>query len=318
MTQIREFNGTRADYETLVNLHNQLWQEKDPLEADQLIQDDEKRKSEHIFCRFFADVNGQAVGYGEFNHNSRRHHPQRFWVTVAVMDSYRKQGIGQRLFDTMLAMMKSEYHANELHTRTTESRPDSIRFLEKCGFREVKRQWENHLNLQDFDETHFNGFDRQMDILGITIKTLSELIAQDDDALYKVYELHQLLTRDVPNPVQQAKADYASWREGYSSDYADFLPDSNFIACRGNEYIGLTSFWGNTSADKLYVGLTGVKCDYRRQGIATALKLRGLQFAKAFDIPQLITFSHSKAMLELNLKLGFSIQATDILFMQRL
>ncbi len=146
MTQIREFDGTRADYETLVNLHNQLWEEKDPLEPDQLMQDDEKRKSEHIFRRFFAEANGQAVGYGEFNHNSRRHHPQRFWVTVAVMDTHRKQGIGQHLFDTMLAIMKSEYRANELHTRTTESRPDGIRFLEKCGFREVKRHWENHLN----------------------------------------------------------------------------------------------------------------------------------------------------------------------------
>ncbi len=143
-------------------------------------------------------------------------------------------------------------------------------------------------------------------------------MAQEDDALYKVYELHQLLIRDVPNPLKRSKQDYDSWREGYSSDYADFLPDSNFIACHDKEYIGLTSFWGNTSADKLYVGLTGVKRDYRRNGIATALKLRGLKFAKAFDIPQLITFSHSDAMLRLNLKLGFNIHSTDILFMKTL
>ena len=65
--------------------------------------------------------------------------------------------------------------------------------------------------------------------------------------------------------------------------------------------------------------MTGVLRAYRRKGIATALKLRGIAFTQAHNIPLLITHNKNhNPMLQLNLKLGFVKHGAEIMFMRKL
>lgn len=315
--QIREFEHTPEDYNAVAHVMNTVWRE--PIyTADDLRRDDEERPSQLVHRRFVAAVNEQIVGSGSFSHSERFYHRQRFWLHLDVLPNWRQRGIGTQLYDHLLTMMQAEYSANELHTETTDSRDHSVRFLEKRGFREDKRDPKSRLDLAEFDWTSFQGLDAKIAAMGIEIRALSDLMRDDPNALYKVYELHQRLVRDVPDPAPRTKVDYDSWKDGYSATNPYYLPEANFMALHDGTYIGLTSLWGLRTDEKLYTGMSGVKREYRRNGLATALKLRSIAFAQALGARVLMTSNNSaNPMLQLNLKLGFEIYDAQLKFVRR-
>jgi GNAT superfamily N-acetyltransferase len=312
LLRIREFEDTPQDYESLAHIMNTVWHERS-FTADELRQWDEERPPKLVHQRFLAEIADRAVGYGSFEHHEKFYHPQHFWMRLDVLPEQRQQGIGTQLYDHMLVMLQLEYDANELHTITTESRGYSIRFLNKHGFQEDKHDPKSHLNVANFDWTPFSRLAAQIAETGIEIKVLSDLMQEDVDALHKVYELHQLLVSEVPEPAEHTRVEFASWLEGYSSTNPYFIPEANFMALHGTAYIGLTSLWGTLSSDRLYTGMTGVKRAYRRKGIATALKLRTVSFAQTHGTRLLMTSNNSEnPMYQLNLKLGFETYDTEV------
>ena len=315
---IREFNGSAADYDTAARIITTVWPDR-PVTAHEIRESDTERKPEFVRRSFFAEQGEQPAAVGTFEHRPNMYHPQSFWMHLNVLPPYRKQGIGSSLYEHMLAVLQSEYRANELHASTMDHWDFSIRFLQKCGFREIKRQWETHLNTATFDFSLFSAVEAKMKAAGIEIKPLSELIYSDADCLRKVYELHQMLVQDIPSPRARTRIDFENWLGGYSSDNPSFILDANFIALHRGEYVGMTSLWGNPATDRLYTGMTGVKREYRRQGIATALKLRGIIYARNLGNRILITGNkNDNPMLELNLKLGFVKQSAEVMFMKEL
>lgn len=317
IVQIREFEHTLEDYNAVIHIMNSVWRE--PIyTADDLQRDDQERPPRLVHRRFVANVEEQIVGFGSFEHNEKSYHHQRFRVHLDVLPDWRQRGIGMQLYDHMLAMLQAEYSANELHTDTTESRAQSVRFLEKRGFRKDKRDPKSRLDLAKFDWTRYQGLDAKIAAMGIEIRVLSDLLRDDPNAIYQVYELHQRLVRDVPGSAPRTKVDYDSWKDGYSSTNPYYLPEANFMALHNGTYVGLTSLWGLKTDEKLYTGMSGVKRDYRRKGLATALKLRSIAFAQARGKHMLMTSNNSaNPMLQLNLKLGFEIYDAHLKFVRR-
>ena len=200
--QIRDFENTPENYEALAHIMNTVWGE--PLHTvDDLKQWDDERPSRLVHHRYLAEIDDGVVGYGSFEQDERYFHPQRFWIHLDVLPDHRQQGIGTQLYEHMLAQLRSEYNANELHTVTTESRPHSIRFLTKHGFQEDKRDPKSRLDVATFDWMKYQGWDGKLTAEGIEIRVLADLMQEDPNALYNVYELHQLLVNDVPEPAER-------------------------------------------------------------------------------------------------------------------
>lgn len=315
--QIREFEHTPEDYNAIAYVLNTVWRE--PIyTADDLRRDDEEYPSHLVYRRFVTEVDAQIVAFGSFSHNERFYHQRRFWVHLDVLPNWRQRSIGTQLYNHMLAMMQAEYEANELHAETTDSRDHSVRFLKKHGFQEDKREPKSRLDLAKFDWVRFQELDAKIAAMGIEIRALSDLMQDDPKALYKVYELHQMLVQDVPDPAPRIKIEYDSWKDGYSSTNPYYLPEANFMGLHDGTYIGLTSLWGLRTDEKLYTGMSGVKHKYRRNGLATALKLRAIAFAQTQGTRTLITSNNSaNPMLQLNLKLGFEIYDAQLKFVRR-
>jgi GNAT superfamily N-acetyltransferase len=86
------------------------------------------------------------------------------------------------------------------------------------------------------------------------------------------------------------------------------LPDGYFIARQGGEYIGVCDVHLRGAAPGQVVhGFTGVRRDFRRQGIATALKRSAIRYAREAGYRTIRTNNRpaDAAMLALNERLGF-------------
>ena len=87
-----------------------------------------------------------------------------------------------------------------------------------------------------------------------------------------------------------------------------FDPDAYFIALDGIRPVGLS--FGSINRDKeppgFNTGMTGILRDYRRRGIATALKIHIIRHLQQEGVHDIFTSNDSQnPMYQLNLALGF-------------
>ena len=84
-------------------------------------------------------------------------------------------------------------------------------------------------------------------------------------------------------------------------------PEAWFVALHNGRWIGMSNLWLNDAQrQRLDVGLTGTLRPFRRQGVATALKLHTIRFGQRIGAATLETSNaEHNPMYALNLKLGF-------------
>src|SRR6185437_6935280 len=88
------------------------------------------------------------------------------------------------------------------------------------------------------------------------------------------------------------------------------LPDAYFIAKRGDEYVAVSDVsLFEAVPGGLTQGFTGVRREYRRRGLATALKLQGIVYAQSrgYQLIQSSIKPQQAAIRALNEKLGFQL-----------
>jgi GNAT superfamily N-acetyltransferase len=306
--------ATAADYATVAALQNAVYPDY-ATTADTIRYGDEHRDPKCLLGRFIAEHDGEAVGLGEYGQAAMMYHPRKFGIDVAVPPHWQGQGIGTALYAHLLTALEP---FSPLAVRTS-ARADwsrKLTFLAQRGFVETLRSWESRLTVADFDPTPFAEAEARTAASGITIRTLAELV-DEPERNRKLHTLDHDIWQDVPLSEPHTPVGYEVFIERLLND-PDLLPDAYFVAIdtATGEWAGMGQLWQSLAGDDLYNGLTGTRRAYRRRGIALALKLRGIAYAKAHGRPTIKTWneSNNRAMLAINEALGFVKQPAWIEF----
>ena len=174
------------------------------------------------------------------------------------------------------------------------------------GFEEVQREWESRLDVDGFDHSKWAARIAAVEARGIGIATLDELVS-DPERNRKLYELVEAVAADVPSPDDYTSSSFEVFEDRLRTS-PNLIPEGYFVAVDGDRYVALSNLWrAQARDDELYVGLTGTLREYRRQGLATALKLKAVQFAARNGVRVLKTWNATSnvGMLEINDALGF-------------
>jgi GNAT superfamily N-acetyltransferase len=129
----------------------------------------------------------------------------------------------------------------------------------------------------------------------------------DLSVLQWVHALHNACRRDQPPPEECLEPIPFDFWITRLIEAPGALPDAFFLAKRGGEYVGMSLFERDGPVGVLQNGFTGVLPLYRGRGIARALKLRAIAYAREQGFPELRTGNHSGKgpMLRVNEILGF-------------
>ena len=299
--QIRQF--TESDYHVLASVRQRVMTEY-PMTADELRFYDrhlpEKCKSE----RFFACRRREVVGFGDYHQSPFAYHPEKFDVGVYVLPEFQNKGIGTELYEYLLQMLEP-FNPIALRSFAREDYQQSVRFLTQRGYCETMRAWESRLDVNSFDFLRYTGHVEKVEASGIKIIPLSE-IPRTPERDRKLYELDLILSEDVPHTDPFTPLQYENFLERFIEN-PGFFPEAYHIAIDGNEYIGMSNLWKSQANRDLQNGLTGVMREYRRRGIALAMKLKCLTAAKSAGYPLIKTWneSNNRAMLSINEDMGF-------------
>jgi GNAT superfamily N-acetyltransferase len=199
-----------------------------------------------------------------------------------------------------------------LQADTREDRPAAIRFLEQRRFAERSRRWESRLPL-DSAVAH-----RSASLpSGIVLTTYADEAARRGERIQRdLYDLEIAAARAEP--------DYDPGSEMVFEQFVAneltapvFLADGAFVALDGERVVGVSRLSRDTSReDVAHVGFTGVHPEYQGRGIAFALKVRSVEYARAHGFREIRTQNDTRngPMLHINDTLGFRRGVAQIVF----
>jgi GNAT superfamily N-acetyltransferase len=157
------------------------------------------------------------------------------------------------------------------------------------------------------DLEKFRDYSEKVFQQGITITNLAAERQKDEDSFKKLHELVQLVSADMPSTAPFTPISYEQW-EAFELKNPSLLPEGYMIAKDGSKYVGLSTVWRLDQEPRgLVQGNTGVRREYRGRGIAVALKLKVIDFARRNGYEKMKTWnaSNNAPMLAVNAKLGF-------------
>jgi RimJ/RimL family protein N-acetyltransferase len=142
----------------------------------------------------------------------------------------------------------------------------------------------------------------------LLVSTLREERERDPRYVEKLYELTSALKLDDPARLPFTPPSYNE-REARLWLEQPYVPaDAYLIAKDGDEYVGVTDLnLLEAVPGGVSHGFTGVRAEYRRRGIATALKVCAVEYAARHGFKTIRAFNHPAhaPLLALNEKLGF-------------
>ena len=276
--QIRDF--TPEDYPALIAIHNSLgivWPER-PRNPEAWAEADRNRSPKSKFQRWVAIKDGQVVGFASYAQNPWNYPPQSFYINVEVLPEYRRRGIGSALYDQVVEETQG-FNPPAFRADAFTNLPQGFAFLQKRGFYEAFRETPVHLDVTSFDPSPYVDLEPALNAQGIFIKTVAKL-KSDPDRDRKIYELYCSVDKDVPHEGDDVMSpEFDDWLKWGLND-PSVMQDAYLIAVYGDDYVGLRELGSYSDHAVLLGSLLGIRRDYRKRGIALAMQLRNIAYAR--------------------------------------
>jgi mycothiol synthase len=210
---------------------------------------------------------------------------------VAVVPARRRRGIGSALFAEISALARG-LGRDEIQGEVQESDAESRAFFEGRGFVQTGGEKAVVLELDGIEPPEVDPPEG--------VRMVSR--AEEPDRLDEMYALAVQADEDIPGSA--GVQSYERWR-AMDIDRPNCLPELCFLALAGEEVIGYAFL--QASSERAFHGLTVTRRDWRRRGVASALKRAEIAAAKRAGFKRLLTESEERnePMRRLNEKLGF-------------
>ncbi|MBB6097481.1 GNAT superfamily N-acetyltransferase [Deinobacterium chartae] len=276
--------------------------------------DDETRRKDLHHARFVAEQGGRIVGMAETGHSEGMYHPRRFGLDLMVDPDCQSRGIGRALYARILENL-APFDPLSIRSGAREDYTKLVQFFRSRGYQEIMRAWESRLDVPAFDFAPWGDWEAPLREHGVEIRTLRELMAEDPEHRRKLYELDEACSADVPHPEPRTPISFERF-EQHIFESPDLIPEAFLVAVAGGEYVALSTLWKGKDDRDIHNGLTGTRREWRRKGIALALKLRNVRWAQQHGVPTIKTWneSNNRAMLGINERMGFVKQPAWITF----
>ncbi|MEM7034101.1 MAG: GNAT family N-acetyltransferase [Chloroflexota bacterium] len=311
MLTIRPFEPTMQAYEDAAKIMN-LQRPHFEATADGLREFDQYIVTDDTFARFIGEVDDQIMAVTSYGQPPRLFGTDKYILEIDLHPSYNQAVYIEKLYDPLVIELQNR-NAITILTEARETDDVRIQFLEDRHFELVMREHNSMLDLTTFIPTPIQTASlEKIQKHQITIYTLAELQQHDSGWLAKLEALFWAFRKDIPSGEPPVRETLPQFQKRF--ERASFRADAWFVAVdetngmrEAGVYVGATHLWLNVdNVEKVRTGQTGVLSSHRRCGVATALKLRALDFAKQLGAKVVTTNNAANnPMFQINLSFGF-------------
>jgi mycothiol synthase len=231
-------------------------------------------------------------------------------VEILFRPEYENLSVAEILFEKINNDIQM-INPDALQARIFDDQTYLLRFYRKYGFVENHRMMHVYLTVSDTDYSPYVELENRLNSQGITISTLTKEQISDTEYFPKLQTLNNTTWVDYPTePLLPPSSPSDIWLT-----HEDNIPDAYFIAKKGELYIGHSHLMKMPSdSQNLIQGLTASLREFRGKGIATALKVKGIEYAKRTGYRGIFTSHRNNniPMETVNKKLGWRPNYSEI------
>jgi GNAT superfamily N-acetyltransferase len=298
----RDFEGTEADYRLLAEIDSSA--SDLPKTIEDLHREDGAWRPEQSHIREFILAGEQCVG-ADIQYKVGDNHDDTHSFFFTLLPEYIGSGLDEEILAHLIDAGRKR-GATSVTTNARDSDAARIQALERGGFGCVTSYVESSVALDRFDASPFTDKIRQVEELGIAVRSAEELDRAGLDWLRLSYELSRPPAAGGGPTDLRPRETFEGFQRRTGDSAAQSLP-GRYAALKEGDCVGVTSLRRIESrSDTLLTGFTTVLSAHRRKGIATALKVASLGAAKRAGIRFVRTYNEgNNPMLRLNIQLGF-------------
>lgn len=228
------------------------------------------------------------------------------YVSVRVGREHRRRGIGSALHADLLAWMRT-HGRHTYETTVRDDMPDAMAFWAHRGCREVERDIVVALDVREHDAAM-----APSPTPGVTVASLAER----PHLLRAIYDVGAATWPDIPVHEPCTVIGFDRWRD-IIDGHSENRPEGIFAAIVDREVVGYAHV--GLPATTLHVAwhnFTGVLREHRGRGIAMALKLHVIEWARRHGRFTLMTGNHedNAPMRRINEGLGYRYLRAEVTF----
>lgn len=268
--------------------------------------------------RLVAEVGGEVVGYGRCMLNAPN--PRNaMLLDAAVLPDHQRMGIGSSLIKELEVFAK-EKGASCVVGAVTEHRKDSADMVKRRGYEFKTLFFQSEIDPQGFDPNAFAQIVVQVGESGYHVKTLSEL-PQTEETDRAYYQATHDSDTDTPWIEYYGVHNYEKFKKVLLGA-PWFDRRGAFLAMKDGQIVGVSNVNKGSKEfnGEMFIEFTGVVPDHRGKGLATAMKVRALQYAKEIGGTKVRTGNNTSnaPMRAVNKKLGFIEQPGWLMMVKEL
>jgi GNAT superfamily N-acetyltransferase len=269
------------------------------LEADLLESGEAGRE---VWCAFADET---LVGLARLGHAWWTNEPDCYSVEVTVDPAERSRGVGSALFEQLRRQLVARGAGRAL-TWVKEDEAPSRAFATSRGFRETGQAIQEYTLQLEAAVPVATDLELHLSEVGIRLTTLAD-VALDAGFLCSLYRLWSG-TDEVPAEPERLVA----WRAEVV-DGPGLSLQTHWVALHGDRPVGMT-FLRQLSAEAAENDYTAVAPEWRRRGVALALKQRAIAWGCAQGLVAFHTSSErgNLPMIRLNQRLGYRSGAVKL------
>jgi len=272
---------TDADLETWVEVRNAVVP-NEPTTVEQT-----RRLEEPHRLLVLAELDGKTAGGGIVQRSS---FGGRAFLAARVLPGQRRRGVGRALVAALADDARS-WGLTGVNAFVYADDAPSVAFARSYGLDDVDFQLEQVRRVPaDEPSPEAPG--------GIR---LSALGARREDLLRAVWPIAADGYADMPLP-EPVHVSLEEWLRDEAT-----VPEGSFAAFAGAEPVGYAGLLARPGGEEAEHGLTVVRRDFRRRGVAVALKRAVIHWASHNGVAELVTWTQrgNEPMQALNRKLGY-------------
>lgn len=300
MTFIVEQANPDLHYAALARFLNHF--EPDPITAADLHEWDRRNIGNTLRRSIVRNKQDAVIGYSVVLHGSWNQ-PHEFFLWIAVDPAARRRGIGEQLYDHALGFVRAN-GGTTLTSEVGEEEVDGLRFAQRHGFTRGKHTFQSRLALGHFDEQMHRELVEAVQAQGIRLYSLAD-VADNEATRRQLYAINRQVSLQDPG----SDGLFPPFEEFTQNVFAApwYRPGGQWLAADGDQIIGMCAVGYFASSNSMYNMMTGVVEAYRGRGIAQALKVMAMRWAKTYSAAYIRTNNNSEnaAMLAINRKLGY-------------
>ena len=232
------------------------------------------------------------------------------FYTLNLDPSYNHKGYRALLYNRMLELVK-EFNCNKLLTGIYEhpNYKEHQKLLINNGFKLVQTNREYSCDIRKVDTKKYQSLIKKLESEGIHFYDSKEEMLDWPNHYEKLEELEWTYAQDFPIPdgVKHTRTPFKHWLKTLHHYYENFY-GADIIAVHKTQYIGATDIevYPKTEPHKGWTGGLGVLKEFRRKGIATALKIKAIEALLKKGVTEVRTDNEeNNPMYKINVELGF-------------